>query len=262
MKKLIGQIISGSLKKGLMLKLASDFPIEDLRIGKFVIIEGEKNKFFSMVTDILLETSNEKLLNHIPSPGENFIKEVLKGTSVYGIIQVTPYLMIDLNLREENLKDSIGIGIGNGIEAPKVKTIPSHFSSVYEAEASDIEQIFGKDEYLNKNFFIGYPQEMSFPLCINLEKFVQRSNAIFGKSGTGKSFLSRILLSGILKKDAASVLVFDMHNEYGWQGTDEKNISTKGLKQLFNDRVEVFTLDSENKSYTFKDALDLTISFN
>jgi DNA helicase HerA-like ATPase len=31
---------------------------------------------------------------------------------------------------------------------------------------------------------------------------------------------------------------------------------------LFNDKVEVFTLDPENKSFTFKDATDLTIAYN
>ena len=251
MKKLIGQIISGSFTKGLLLKLAADYDVEDLRIGKFVIVEGEKTKFFSMVTDIHLEKNNEKLLNYIPDPTDSFIKEVLKGTSVYGLVHLTSYLMVD-KLGKINPEDSV----------PKVKTIPSHFSCVYEAEEEDIEQIFGKENKLNKNFHIGCPQEMEIPLCINLEKFVHRSNAVFGKSGTGKSFLSRILLSGILKKDAASILVFDMHNEYGWQGTNEELASSKGLKQLFNDKVEVFTLDPENKSYTFKDAQDLAISFN
>src|SRR3989338_7075314 len=95
-KKLIGQIVSGSFSKGLLLKLSNDFNIEDLRIGKFVIIEGEKTKYFSMVTDVFLETNNLKLLNHIPSPEDIFIKDVLKGSSVYSLVQLTPYLMADL----------------------------------------------------------------------------------------------------------------------------------------------------------------------
>ena len=251
MKRLIGQIISGSFTKGLLLKLSSDYDVEDIRIGKFVVIEGEKTKYFAMVTNIELATNNEKIFNFIPAPDEKFIKKVLKGTSAYTLIHLTPYLMVALNGQ-----------IGKNEDVPKVKTIAPHFSSVYEALTKDIEQIFGKDENTNKNFHIGFPAEMDIPLCINLDKFVQRSNAVFGKSGTGKSFLSRILLSGVLKKDVASVLVFDMHNEYGWQGTDENSRSTKGLKQLFTDKVEVFTLDPENKSYTSKDAQNLEIAYN
>ncbi len=251
MRALIGQIISGSFTKGLLLKLSNTYNVEDLRIGKFVIIEGEKIKYFSMVTDIFLERNNEKLLNYIPEPNDTFIKEVLKGTSVYEIVHLTPYLMVS---KDNQIFDDDAI--------PKVKTIPPHFSSVYEATEADLEQIFGVESKTNNNFHIGYPAEMDIPLCLNLDKFVQRSNAVFGKSGTGKSFLSRILLSGILKKDMASVLVFDMHNEYGWQGTNEELKAAKGLKQLFNDKVEVFTLDPENKSYTFKDAIDLSICYN
>lgn len=250
-RKAIGQIISGSFKTGLTLKLSNNYDIESLRIGKFVIIEGERTKYFSMVTNIELQTNNEKIFNFIPAPDDKFTKDVLKGTSTYTFVNLTSYLMVDLQ-SDINNEDSI----------PKVKTIPPHFSCVYEAQKEDIEQIFGKEEKSNKNFHIGYPAEMDIPLCLNLNKFIERSNAIFGKSGTGKSFLSRILLSGVLKKDAASLLIFDMHNEYGWQGTNEQNTSTKGLKQLFNDKVEVFTLDPGNKSLTIKDAQNLEIAFN
>ncbi len=250
-RTIVGQIISGSFKQGLLLKLSNEYDIEDLRIGKFVIVEGEKTKYFSIVTDIELKTNNEKILNFIPSPDDDYIKTVLKGTSVYGLIRLTPYLMAGLDQKIQD-EDSVS----------KIKTIPPHFSTVHEAREIDIEQIFGKEEKTNKYFHIGFPAEMEIPLCLNLSKFVERSNAIFGKSGTGKSFLSRILLSGILKKEAASVLVFDMHNEYGWQGTDEQNTSTKGLKQLFGNKVEVFTLDPENKSSNIKDAHTLEIAFN
>lgn len=252
MTKLIGQITSGSFTKGLLLRLSQEYNIEDLRIGKFVTIHGDKIKFFSMVTDIHLKVTNENILNFIPPPQDTYIKEVLKGTTTYGIVHITPYLMVETITKDTNETD----------EVQKVKTIPPHFASVYEANKEDIEQIFGNETPSNSYFQIGHAPDMDIPICISLDKFVQRSNAVFGKSGTGKSYLSRILLSGILKKDIASILIFDMHNEYGWQATNEELRAAKGLKQLFNDKVEVFTLDPENKSYTFKDAIDLTISYN
>lgn len=251
---MIGQIISGSFSKGLELKLINSCDIENIKIGEFVIIEGNKTRFFAMITDIKLGTSNEKLFAIMPDKQDNFIKDVLSGTFVYGIVHLTPYLMLEEN-KLQNPDGSI----------PKVKKIPPHFSSVKKAEEKDIEQIFGKDKPTNSNFYIGTPTEMNIPICINLDRFVERSNAVFGKSGTGKSFLSRILLAGILKKDIASLLIFDMHNEYGWQGTSESKEGTKsvkGLKQLFNDKMQVFTLDPENKTYTFKDAQDLEIAYN
>ncbi|MBI2935621.1 MAG: ATP-binding protein [Chloroflexi bacterium] len=77
-----------------------------------------------------------------------------------------------------------------------------------------------------------------------MDELVKRSNGVFGKSGTGKSFLTRFLIIGMLQKTDATTLVFDMHNEYGWAGRDpERRRQVKGLKQLFPSRVAVFSLD-------------------
>jgi DNA helicase HerA-like ATPase len=87
---------------------------------------------------------------------------------------------------------------------------------------------------------------METKICLNLEELVKRSNGIFGKSGTGKTFLTRLLLIGMLQKGRAVNLVFDMHSEYGWEGTSESGRKVKALKQLFPAKVAVFTLDEEN----------------
>ncbi|GAI91087.1 unnamed protein product, partial [marine sediment metagenome] len=125
-----------------------------------------------------------------------------------------------------------------------VKTVPSHFSVVNLASDRDMELVFGKED--KERFWIGNPLDMETKLCLNLEEFVKRSNGIFGKSGTGKTFLTRILLIGMLQKSAAVNLVFDMHSEYGWEGSSEQGRKVKALKQLFSSKVAVFTLDEEN----------------
>ncbi len=75
------------------------------------------------------------------------------------------------------------------------------------------------------------------PVCLDLERFVERSNGIFGKSGTGKTFLTRICLCGTIKHNKAVNLVFDMHGEYGWKGTteDPTKEGVDGLKKYFGD---------------------------
>ena len=88
---------------------------------------------------------------------------------------------------------------------------------------------------------------METRLALNIPELVTRSNGVFGKSGTGKTFLARLLLIGILQKSNAVNLVFDMHSEYGWKGSSEgTGREVKGLKQLFSSRVAVFTLDEES----------------
>ncbi len=75
------------------------------------------------------------------------------------------------------------------IELLPIKTIPSHFSQVYDASERDFRAVFGwEDDPHRRNFAIGQPIDMDVPICIDLDRFVERSNGVFGKSGTGKSF--------------------------------------------------------------------------
>ncbi len=83
-------------------------------------------------------------------------------------------------------------------------------------------------------------------MTLNLERLVERSSGVFGKSGTGKTFLSRLLLAGAIREDVAVNLIFDMHNEYGWEGSSEDISRVKGLKQIFPGKVSIFTLDDES----------------
>jgi DNA helicase HerA-like ATPase len=68
---------------------------------------------------------------------------------------------------------------------------------------------------------------------------------VFGKSGTGKTYLTRMLLAGRIEQNVAVNLVFDMHNEYGWEGSGEFG-KVKALKQLYGSRIAIFTLDEES----------------
>jgi DNA helicase HerA-like ATPase len=85
---------------------------------------------------------------------------------------------------------------------------------------------------------------------MDLESFVERSNGIFGRTGTGKTFLTRLVLAGLIHKNRAVNLIYDMHSEYGWEATQEsgggQGTFVKGLKQLFGSKVAIFTLDPES----------------
>ena len=228
----LGIVVSGSLNKGIEVRLDSSTSVEDMVVGRYVTIEGQKRRFFGMINDVSLGVTDPHLTLTPPDTADPFLTEVLAGTSTYGQLQVMPYLTISGD-------------VASLIEGPQpVKTIPSHFSVVNLAQDSDIELVFGKED--KERFWIGNPLDMETKLCLNLPEFVKRSNGIFGKSGTGKTFLTRMLLIGMLQKGACVNLVFDMHSEYGWAGTSEKGRTVKALKQLFPSKVAVFTLDEEN----------------
>jgi DNA helicase HerA-like ATPase len=57
------------------------------------------------------------------------------------------------------------------------------------------------------------------------------------------------LLTGVIRSRLASVLIFDMHNDYGWTVRGEGDHEFKGLRQLFPDgTVNVVTLDPESSA--------------
>lgn len=232
-KEVLGLIVRGSLAEGLEMRLAEGKSVEDIRVGKFVVVQGERYRFFAMLNDVQLAATHPGVLLNPPRAQETLMRAVLAGTSTFGTIALRPMLMIPVDAAPDD-------------EASKlpVKTIPAHFAPVYEATREDVNQVFG-DERNAKFFNVGTPLDMDTPVCLNLERWVERSNAIFGKSGTGKTFLTRLCLCGVIRADKAVNLIFDMHSEYGEKGTTEEagRSSVRGLKQYFHNRVHIFTLD-------------------
>jgi uncharacterized protein len=276
----LGSVIQGSLSQGLEVRLHANVSVEDMRVGKFLVVQGVRSRFFCMLTDVALGTASPRILSNPPDPSNTFLQEVLAGTGTYGTVNLTPMLMFtptdpskspetaskSKSSKAKNSKLASYEAQTSAVELLPVKTIPSHFSQVYDAAERDFRAVFGwEDDPQRRNFAIGQPIDMNVPICLDLDRFVERSNGIFGKSGTGKSFLTRLLLSGIIRKRAAVNLIFDMHSEYGWEAAREgKQFSTvKGLRQLFPDRVQVYTLDPEStKRRGVRDAQELYISYD
>lgn len=260
----LGSIIQGSLSQGLDVRLHGDVSVEDMRVGKFLVVQGARSKFFCLLTDVSLGTSSQRILADPPNPADDFLQAVLAGTSTYGTVELAPMLMFTpSNNAEQNGQNG---DRPQELELLPVKTIPSHFSQVFDANEADFRMVFGwEDDPHRKNFSIGEPLDTDVPICLDLDRFVERSNGIFGKSGTGKSFLTRLLLSGIIRKRAAVNLMFDMHSEYGWEAMQEgKGVNTvKGLRQLFPGEVEIYTLDSESTQRRgVRDAQEMYLSFD
>lgn len=276
----LGSITQGSLSQGLEVRLHPDVSVEDMRVGKFLVVEGVRSRFFCMLTDVSLGTSSARIVANPPSPNDDFLREVLAGSGTFGTINLTPMLMFTPESDEPFFgaagkfhQQPVGSGLASfqpqsssTMELLPVKTIPSHFSQVYDASERDFRAVFGwEDDPHRRNFAIGQPLDMEVPICIDLDRFVERSNGVFGKSGTGKSFLTRLLLSGIIRKQAAVNLIFDMHSEYGWEATSEgKHFSTvKGLRQLFPGQVQIYTLDPDStKRRGVRDAQELYLGYD
>ena len=227
----LGTVVSGSLSEGVKVRLDDGVSIEDVKVGTFVSIQGQRSRFLGVLTEIELLSTDDGITADPPDASRPLLSQVLSGTVAYNSITVEPMLII---------------GADTMNTAQPAKTIPPHFSRVSLADEEDIQMVFGSEDA--GHFYIGNPMDMEVRLCLDINEMVKRSNGVFGKSGTGKTFLTRLLLIGILQNGAASNLIFDMHGEYGWRGSSEHTNEVKGLKQLFSSRVAVFTLDPESAS--------------
>lgn len=234
----LGVVIGGSLSRGLTIRLEATQSIENLAVGRYIVVHGDEKRFFCMLTDVELMTTTPSIQNDPPDMTDPYLKAVYSGTVAYAIVHVAPMLSLE------------------GDKPMPVKTIPKHFSRAYNATVEDVNNVFGQEDATHFN--VGAPLELeTTQVNLDLKRLVERSIGVFGKSGTGKSFLTRVLLSGVISRNMGVNLIFDMHNDYGWQITSENGHNVKGLAQLFGDKVTIITLDGEssrrrNAKYDFE----------
>src|SRR3989454_352750 len=226
----IGEIVAASVIDGLVAKLQLGNP-EELKIAFPVIVEGARYDFYCLVEDVLNEESD--------------IADQLAGSTIADVIVPRPethegyggpIFYSKAKLRMIQLVDR---------ETKKLsepQTIPPYFSSCRHATRDDVERIY---EVTDTSATLGTITGVEpFHVQLDMKKLVEKPFAIFGRTGTGKSILNKLVCAGILSKDVGSVLIFDMHSEYGVFSATDK---TEGLKFFFPGKVEIFSLDPKNR---------------
>ncbi len=242
----IGYVVGGGLKENLRVRLTQ--PAQDVQEGGFVIIKSGDWQFYGLITDLQLGATDprfadEQTETRLPAG----MARLLHGQTLYTNLEVLPALMLERGPEPDSpeytkWRAAIDSGLHDMPKPLPVKTVPPHHAPVHLANAGDIGEIFGKSE-AQGNFVIGYTREQEHPVCINLDKFVQRSSGVFGATGTGKSFLTRILLAGLIEYNRASILVLDMHNEYGFTDiASDTAQSVVGLQDKFRGKLQVVGL--------------------
>ena len=223
----LGVVTDGGFAAGLTVRL-HDAHAETLQVGSFVVVDGDRNRYFSLVADLQLRVTDPNVASD-PPVSSPLLRAALQGIHTYVAAEIRPSLVIE----------DVG---GDKPSAPRpARTVPSHFSVMRQADEADFEQVFGKEG--GTKFGLGQPIAMDgVSITIDLERLVERPSGVFGQTGTGKSVLTRLLLYGVLTSDVANALIFDMHSEYALERSDRPGIP--GLVDLFNhDKVRVFSLD-------------------
>ncbi|TET90657.1 MAG: ATP-binding protein [Methanomassiliicoccales archaeon] len=229
MRAKIGEIVSASVSGGLAAKLELDNP-EDLRIGYPVIVEGKTYDFYCIVEDVMNQNvdiaerlAGSALRDSIVPSGTTH--EGYGGRIFYSKAVLRPIQLID---KETN-------------ELSEPQTIPPYFAEARHATREDVERIYEINKHSAPVGSIRGVEE--FMVHLDFEKLTEKPFGIFGRTGMGKSILNKLVCVGILAKRVGSVLIFDMHGEYGIYSRGD---NTEGLKYYFPERVEVFSLDPKN----------------
>ncbi len=246
----IGYVIGGGLKENFRVRLS--VPPQRVQEGAFVVIESGAWLFYGLVTDLQLGATDPRFADEqseqrLPPA----LARALHGQTLFTNLEVLPALMLERGpdpekerAAYERWQAELDAGLRETPRPMPVKTVPEHHAAVRMATEGDIAEIFGKaGEQGRANFVIGHTREQGHPVRIDLKKLVQRSAGIFGATGTGKSFLTRIVLAGLMKHNVASVLVFDMHNEYGFDDVaSDTGQRVVGLRTKFRSKVRVVGL--------------------
>jgi len=264
--KSIGYVVGGGLKANLHIRLT--VPAFSIQEGSFIVLKSGNWQFYSIATDLQLGATDprfadDQMENRLPPN----IVSLLHGQTLYTNLIVLPSLMLesgpDINSPDYPAwRKSIDSGEKEEPHPAPVKTVPVHHSKAFLASKGDIAEIFGK-ETVDGNFVIGHTREQKHPVCINLDKLIQRSSGIFGATGSGKSFLTRIILAGLIDHDQASMLVYDMHNEYGLDDTaSDSGKNVIGLRSAFGRaKVQIVGLGSSADIRGIAPDFNLTLSY-
>ncbi len=239
----IGYIVGGSLKENLRVRLT--VPANSVQEGAFVVVESGDWLFYGLVTDLQLGSTDPRFADEQSEqrlPAE--LAALLHGQTLYTNLEMMPALMVERPPDPDDPRYQT-FWAAHKDEKPRpmpIKTIPAHHAQVRMAGKGDIAEIFG-DPAEKGRFIIGYTREQGHPVCLDLDKLVQRSSGVFGATGTGKSFLTRLLLAGLIHSNVAGALIFDMHNEYGPDDTSsDTNQRVPGLKGKFPGKVRLVGL--------------------
>lgn len=239
----LGYIVGGGLKEGFRIRLT--VPADTVQEGSFVVCESGRFRYYGLVTDLQLGATDPRFADEQSDRLPDAVRRALYGKTLYTTLAVYPTLLLDLGpelTSPERVEWQARVDQGEENPGPKpVKTVPAHHAPVRPADAADVAAIFGEEG--KTNFVVGHTIEQGYPVCLDLARFVKRSSGIFGATGTGKSFLTRMVLAGLMKTDVAAALVFDMHNEYGFDDRDtDREVAVRGLKSMFGANAQIAAL--------------------
>ena len=98
-------------------------------MGRYVVARGRRARFFCMITDVALDSTNPLVAKQPPDVSDPFLAQIYQGTTTFGTVHLSPLLIL------EEASD----------EPKPVKTVPEHFTPVSTASQAEVDQVFGEE---------------------------------------------------------------------------------------------------------------------
>ena len=242
--KKLGRVVSGSLNSGVRVLIEGGEIIEDYPSGSIVVIRGRKHRYLAMIIDSGLDPNKSYVEGLMNSDVPREIRDIaMEASREYASTK-----WIELALVAQTC----------GEYARVADTCPSFYSPVVEASVDEIKHFYGVEDRRGR-WNIGVPKTpkaLAVEIPLDIEKIIELSFGIFGKAGTGKTFLGNIIAGLILLYDMQRgiefrgkrirMLIFDMHSEYGLELRDNMgNPIEDGVAKIFHIMFRRYTPDPE-----------------
>lgn len=240
----LGWVVSGSVRNGVKIILEGSQDIEDYPIGSLIIISGNRKRYLALISDVGISGSEVPIVNlgKIPKKNYDIIMEKLGLKYSYGWLE------------------AILIAEGQGSDTYECETFPGYSSEIPDDFHKYVPNFFDRENKVNL-WNIGKPRTpggIDVYIPIDIFKLSELSFGIFGKSGTGKTFLGNILAyffilydnylasKGYIEGKPLRLLIFDMHSEYGLYLKDNLgNRIADGVGRIIKDKFEIYSPSRE-----------------
>ena len=84
----LGMVVEGSVANGVEIRLDPGYSVEQVKVGTFVTIQGADSRYFGVVTDASLGSSDPRM-KFSPLPVDDpFVLQVLQGAVACGAIVI------------------------------------------------------------------------------------------------------------------------------------------------------------------------------
>ena len=93
--KYLGMVVGGSLSRGVDVRLDTQAQVEEMALGQHVVIHGKSRRFFGVITDVALESSDESLRGSPPDLSNPIVAQVVADTATYATLRVLPMLALE-----------------------------------------------------------------------------------------------------------------------------------------------------------------------